>query len=277
MGLPALSRYPARDGTALAYRLYPGRADTIVILLHGTTTESSVVNAPAKALERVGATVYAPDLRGHGSSGRRGDIDYIGQLDDDLADLAAIIRKDHPKARMTLIGFSGGGAFVLRIAGGPYSNLFDRYILIDPAIVFPSPIARPDSGGWARPYFPRIVGLAVLNAIGIRAFNELPTIAFATPPGRPNLTKFYSYRLMMNLNSGGYIDELRNCKKPMALIAGAADDQFYADRYAPVMKPAKPDLRVTLVPGMDHVDMLMKPLALAALKQVFSTLPYAKP
>jgi alpha-beta hydrolase superfamily lysophospholipase len=34
-----------------------------------------------------GITTYVPDIRGHGGSGRRGDIDYIGQLDDDLADL----------------------------------------------------------------------------------------------------------------------------------------------------------------------------------------------
>ena len=67
--------------------------------------------------------------------GRRGDIDYIGQLDDDLADLVALIRRDKPAASLTLIGFSGGGAFTIRIAGGRYGALFDRFILIDPAIV----------------------------------------------------------------------------------------------------------------------------------------------
>jgi non-heme chloroperoxidase len=45
------------------------------------------MNPLAKTLQAEGVTVYAPDLRGHGSSGRRGDIDYIGQLDDDLVDL----------------------------------------------------------------------------------------------------------------------------------------------------------------------------------------------
>jgi pimeloyl-ACP methyl ester carboxylesterase len=275
-GLPPLMHYAARDGSKLAYRLYPGRTEDVAILLHGTTTESSVMNAPAKALQSVGATVYAPDLRGHGSSGHRGDIDYIGQLDDDLADLVGTVHKDHPQARLTLIGFSGGGAFVLRIAGGHCGALFDRFILIDPAIVYPSPIARPGTGGWSRPYFPRIVGLMILNAVGIHAFDGLDTIVFAAPPNRPNLTKIYTWRLMMNLNSAGYLDELRNTKKPMALIAGAADDQFYADRYAPLMKPAKPDLQVTLVPGMDHVDMLMKPPALAALKKVYVSLPSAR-
>lgn len=172
-GLPTLSRYTSRDGTPLAYRSYPGGDEQVAVLIHGSGTESSVMNALAKTLNVAGATVYAPDLRGHGSSGRRGDIDYIGQLDDDLADLIAAIRPDHPNSAITLIGFSGGGAFTIRIAGGPYGNLFNRFIVIDPAIVYPSPLARPNAGGWATPYIPRIVALMALNKIGIHRFDGL--------------------------------------------------------------------------------------------------------
>jgi alpha-beta hydrolase superfamily lysophospholipase len=53
------------------------------------------MNPLAKALNAAGATVYAPHIRGHGESGRRGDIDYIGQLDDDLADLMAQLMPKH--------------------------------------------------------------------------------------------------------------------------------------------------------------------------------------
>lgn len=42
-------------------------------------------------------------------------------------------------------------------------------------------------------------------------------------------------------------------KQPMALLAGDADDQFYADRYGPLLKPAKPDLAVDIIPGLGHV------------------------
>lgn len=272
-GLPPLNRFAARDGTRLAYRLYPGGEKDVAVLIHGSGTESGVMNAPARTLQADGVSVYAPDLRGHGSSGRRGDIDYIGQLDDDLADLAAVIRTAHPHATMTLIGFSGGGAFTIRIAGGRYGDLFDRYIVIDPAIVYPSPIARPNAGGWATPYVPRIVGLMALNKIGIHWFDGLDAIVFAVPPGHPNLTGAYSFRLAMNLNSGDYFGALQRTKKPMALIAGAADDQFYADRYAQYLKPAKPDLSVELVPGLDHVDMIMRPAALAALRRTFDSMP----
>jgi non-heme chloroperoxidase len=271
--LPVLSRYAARDGAQLAYRAYPGGAQQVAVLIHGTATESSVMNALAKTLQATGATVYALDLRGHGSSGRRGDIDYIGQLDDDLADFMAVISPAHVHATRTLIGFSGGAAFTIRIAGGPYGDRFDRYIVIDPAIVYPSPLARPNAGGWATPYLPRIVGLMALDAIGIHGFDGLDAIVFAIPPGNRNLTGTYSFRLAMNLNSRDYFGALQRTRKPMALLAGGSDDQFYADRYAPELQPAKPDLTVELVPGLDHVDMLMAPAALAALRRTFETMP----
>ncbi len=272
-GLPALGHYTARDGTQLAYRAYPGGAQQVAVLIHGSGTESSVMNALAKALNVSGATVYAPDLRGHGRSARRGDIDFIGQLDDDLADLVATIRTEHPNATMTLIGFSGGGAFTIHIAGGTHGNLFDRYIVIAPAIVYPSPLARPNAGGWATPYVPRIVGLIILNKLGIHWFDGLDAIVFAIPPGNRDRTGVYSFRLAMNLNSDDHFGALQRTKKPMALIAGANDDQFYADRYASLLQPAKPDLTVELVPGLNHVDMLMKPEALAALRRTFDTSP----
>jgi non-heme chloroperoxidase len=271
--LPALNRYTARDGTHLAYRVYPGGGEQVAVLVHGTGTESSVMNALAKTLQAAGATVYAPDLRGHGSSGRRGDIDYIGQLDDDLVDLIATIRPRHANATITLVGFSGGGAFAIRIAGGSYGDLFTRYIAIAPAIVYPSPLARPNAGGWATPYLPRILGLILLNKVGIHWFDGLDAIVFAIPPGNQNLTGVYSFRLTMNLGSRDYFGALQRTRKPMALIAGANDDQFYADRYAPLLQPAKPDLTVDLVPGVDHVGMLVEPAALAALRRTFDVMP----
>jgi pimeloyl-ACP methyl ester carboxylesterase len=271
--LPALSRYTARDGKQLAYRAYPGGGDQVAVLIHGSGTESSVMNGLAKALNSAGTTVYAPDLRGHGASGKRGDIDYIGQLDDDLEDLIATIRPKHAGAAHTLIGFSGGGALTIRIAGGTRDDLFNRYIVISPAIVYPSPLARPNAGGWATPYMPRIVGLIVLNTMGIHWFDGLDAIVFAVPPGNENMTGIYSFRLAMNLGSSGFFGALGRTKKPMALIAGGNDDQFYADRYAPTLRPAKPDLTVELVPGLDHVDMLMKPAALAALRRTFDAMP----
>jgi len=38
------------------------------------------------------------------------------------------------------------------------------------------------------------------------------------------------------------------------------------------MRPAKPDLGVELVPELDHVDMVIKPAALAALRRTFDAM-----
>jgi alpha-beta hydrolase superfamily lysophospholipase len=199
--LPPLRRYTARDGSALAYRAYPGDGRQAVVALHGTSTESSVMNPVAKTLHATGATVYTLDLRGHGSSGRRGDIDYIGQLDDDIADFVAVVRQTHPNAALTLLGFSGGGSLALRIAGSAYGILFDRYIAVAPAI---QDVAQPNSR-WSAIALPRIVALVLLNQIGIHWFDGLTTIAFAIPPGNAGLTGSYSFRLMWNLANRGYL------------------------------------------------------------------------
>ncbi len=181
----------------------------------------------------------------------------------------ATIRPAHPNATFTLIGFSAGGAFTLRIAGSPTGDLFDRYIVISPAITFPAQIQRPDGGGWATPHLPRIIALVVLNQVGIHLFDGLEAIAFAVPPGNNDMTAAYSFRLAMNIGSRGFESALARTNKPMTLLAGSKDDQFFADRYEPTLKPHKPDLVVELVPGLGHVDMLADPASLATIRRTF--------
>src|SRR5262245_50259820 len=84
-GLPAVRRFTARDGAALAYRAYPGDPARIVILVHGSSGTTASMHFVAQAIHAKGPTVYALAMRGHDGTGRSGDIDYIGQLDDDIA------------------------------------------------------------------------------------------------------------------------------------------------------------------------------------------------
>jgi predicted alpha/beta-fold hydrolase len=111
--LPKPERWQARDGTELAYRHYVARTpatDRIAIVVHGSSGSSrSAIHALSMALAARGVESFAVDVRGHGSSGTRGDIRYAGQLEDDLADLVAEIRKTRPTAPLTLIGHSSGG------------------------------------------------------------------------------------------------------------------------------------------------------------------------
>ena len=139
-GLPRLQQFTARDGQALSYRMYPGTGHSVVVLIHGSSGESSGMHAVAQSLNAIGDTVYVPDLRGHGHDGRPGDIDYIGQLDNDLADFMRVIRPLHPGATFTLMGHSSGGGFVLRIAEGPQAHWFDRFVLLSPLLGYQSPV-----------------------------------------------------------------------------------------------------------------------------------------
>src|SRR5438270_8412062 len=146
-----------------------------------------------------GVETYAVDIRGHGSSGTRGDIRYLGQLEDDLADLVGQIRKTNPAAPLTLIGHSSGGGFALRVAGSPIQNLFARTVLLAPYLGYDAPSTRADSGGWATPDIPRFIALSVLRRIGAPWAESLPTVAFAVPPDSTHTVNAdYSYRLMIN-------------------------------------------------------------------------------
>ncbi|MGA7328454.1 MAG: alpha/beta fold hydrolase [Rhodomicrobium sp.] len=74
----------------------------MVVLIHGSSDDGSGMHPLAKALRDAGSSVYVPVLRGHGNSGRRGDIDYVGQLEDDLTDFVAVLRLLHPTTSLTL-------------------------------------------------------------------------------------------------------------------------------------------------------------------------------
>src|SRR6266542_4409056 len=110
-GLPAPTTITARDGTPLAIRVYDSPARTAVLAIHGSSGDGRYYRPLARYLSGRGqAAVYAVDLRGHGASGgRRGDVDYIGQLEDDLADVVAMVRRERPAVRIVLLGHSAGG------------------------------------------------------------------------------------------------------------------------------------------------------------------------
>ena len=149
--LPRMQTFIARNGAKLAYRVYEGGGAQVVVLIHGSSDDGTGMHPLAKALRDAGASVYVPVVRGHGNFGRNGDIDYIGQLEDDLADFVAVVRQTTPTAPLTLIGHSAGGGFALRVAASPIQNLFARTVLLAPYLGWDAPTNRPNSGGWASP------------------------------------------------------------------------------------------------------------------------------
>src|SRR5271170_3481626 len=274
--LPVLQTYAARDGAKLGYRTYEGGGAQVVVLIHGSSDDGAGMHPLAKALRDAGATVYVPVLRGHGNSSQHDnssgadDIDYIGQLEDDLADFMAVLRPLHPEASFSLIGFSSGGGFVLRVIATPDEKLFDRFIMISPALPPRSPTIRPDTGGWVAVAKPRIIVLAMLNRLGVDRFNGLPIVAFATSAKASNLTSVYSFRLAVDFGAPrDYLAALGRSKKPTALLVGGSDELFFPDRFAPLLRPARPDLPITIVPGIGHIGMTVSPDGIAAVRKSF--------
>src|SRR5580704_1199065 len=217
--LPEITRFQARDGSALAYRHYPAQGPStgrIAVVVHGSSGSSQgAVHALSLALAARGVQIYAVDIRGHGASGNRGDITYPGQLEDDMADLVTEIRKANPTAPLTLIGHSSGGGFALRIAGSGIQNLFTRTVLLAPYLGYDAPSSLPNSGGWATPDIPRFIALSVLRGLGMPWAESLPAIAFAVPANSAKaLTTTYSYRLMRDFAASDYRADLAAATKP---------------------------------------------------------------
>ncbi|HSZ88449.1 MAG TPA: alpha/beta fold hydrolase [Acetobacteraceae bacterium] len=264
--LPKLQQFHARDGQALSYRVYPGAGPDVIVLIHGSSGESSGMHAVAMAMNSTGDTIFVPDLRGHGHDGRAGDIDYIGQLDDDLADLVGVVRSRHPSGNLILVGHSSGGGFVFRIAEGPYAPLFNRFVLLSPTMPYDAVTYRPHVGGWAAPFVGRIVALKILNRLDMPWFNGLTAVAFAVDPhASVPLDAAYSYRLVADFGAPpDALGRLAAVHQPLAIVIGADDELFYADRYGPLIHAVRQDVPVTLVPGVSHMGMVTDPRALDA-------------
>jgi alpha-beta hydrolase superfamily lysophospholipase len=265
--MPGLERFHARDGTELAYRHYPAHSPPngqVAIVVHGSSGSSIAVHALAKTLAARGVDTYAPDIRGHGASGTRGDIGYLGQLEDDLSDLIAEIRRAQPTAPLTLIGHSSGGGFALRVAGSPIQDLFSRTVLLAPYLGYDAPSSRHNAGGWASPDIPRFLALSVLRRLGIICCESLPTIAFAVGPKTSAiLAPTYSYRLMRNFAaSTDFRGDLVAASKPIAVFGGAADELMFPEKYRDAVGPRVP---VRLIEGVNHMAIVSDPAAVSVI------------
>jgi non-heme chloroperoxidase len=235
-----------------------------VVLVHGSSAASESLHPLAMALATAGHEVYVLDVRGHGASGTRGHIQYVGQLDHDLDDFLNALRPPPPA---TLVGFSSGGGFALRYAAGPTGERFQRYLLLSPFLSQDAPTQRPASGGWVSVGIPRIVGLGVLNAIGLQAFNHLTVTRFALDGhALERLTDRYDYNLATNFRPrADFMAELRAVRRPTAILAGSNDEAFHADRFEAVVREAGQPWPVRLVPGTGHIGLTLDDAARAAI------------
>ena len=272
--MPPLKYFTAGDGASLAYRYYrpfPEAVRGSVVLVHGSSASSNSMHVLAKAFARAGYAAYALDMRGHGHSGPKGTISYIGQLEDDLSSFTHAVSLAKPA---TLAGFSSGGGFVLRFAGSRRQDDFQNYLLLSPFLGPDAPNYRPDSGGWVNVGVPRIVAISALNLIGIRTFNDMPVTSFAlNEEAKEFLTPGYSFALAANFQpQRDYKANIRAVHQPCAVVAGTSDEAFFTDRLEGTFRSLGKNWPVTLLPGVGHIPLTLESSAVNAAVQAVDSM-----
>lgn len=284
-----LEFYQARDGARLGFRRYEAAINEtaegtgeaapapLLVFIHGSGWHGAAYDGLARELAATGRlTVLLPDLRGHGPDPEsRGDIAYIGQFEDDIADLIALQRK--PGQKLFIGGHSSGGGLAVRYAGGDHGSGLDGAVLVAPFLKHDSPATRPASGGWAKPLTRRIIGLSMLNSVGITALNGMTAIQFRFPqevlegPQGSTATPAYSFRL--NTSFAPRADYLADIAAlpPFLLIAGQDDEAFIAEAYEPTMRPVNPKGHYLLVENRSHLGIVNAPETAAGILSFVGT------
>lgn len=218
-----------------AYQL-PKKSDNTIILIHGVGSTAYLYNKTAGLLqEATQAKVFAIDLRGHGKSeGKAGDVDYINQYADDLADIIKTIRKQKPNGKIIIAGHSMGGGVALNYSMQKNKTKIDGYLLFAPLLGHNSPTipqTPPTETSEVEPFlkihFARIIGLKMFNEIGNHSHDSLPVLFFNLPENMP--LRKYTYRANMSMAPDDYKQGLKSINVPMLVLIGSKDEAFNAE------------------------------------------------
>jgi alpha-beta hydrolase superfamily lysophospholipase len=266
-----LTSFTARDGSALPLRHLTCDNAPLLVMVHGSGWHGAQFQSLARNIaESKLAEVLVPDLRGHGEApARRGDIDYINQLEDDLVDLVKAHRK--PGQKLVMLGHSSGGGLVIRAAAGGLKGQVDHAILLAPFLKHNAPTARKSSQ-WAYPLTRRIIGLSLYNLVRDYDHNFRICIQFRFPSSVLNgplghtATRAYSYRMMVGFAPrANYLDDIK-ALPDFSLIAGENDEAFHAAAYKDTMSAANNKGRYHLLQSLGHLDVVDAPETYALIK-----------
>jgi non-heme chloroperoxidase len=267
---PAIEHYPARDGSQLAHRFYDSAGERLLVFAHGSSYHGGAYHALASAVSSNGAAkVVLPNLRGHYLSGRRrGDVDYVGQLEDDLIDLIGFLRRRGLSGPVTLGGHSSGGGLAIRFAGSGHGNLVSSYLLVSPVIPASPAVKGGTAGGWANLHRQRLYGLIALNMFAIHGYDGLPIVEFNKPEQYWDGTETLAYTYRLNASYHPrfkYADDLRALDGNALVLVGADDEAIDAEALCLLFATSAPRARVTVLPGINHFGIFS---ASAALEQM---------
>lgn len=267
-------KFTMRDKAELFAQHFRADSNLTVIVLHGVLASSYLMNRTSGMLhETGGAEVFSLDLRGHGqSTGRPGDVDYIDQYVDDLADVVAEIRTRKPGGKIVLAAHSMGGGIALRYALKKSAPAVDGYLLFSPHLGFTSPTVPKDAApkdkvegttadSFVKLHLARTLGCIMLNVIGIKHYNDRPTLFFNLPAEFP--FRQYSFRSTASMAPDDYRAALKAVHQPLLVIVGSKDEAFLADQFKPVVTKYSAG-EVVLVEGATHDGICYNGEAMAA-------------
>ncbi len=252
-GMPELSKYQARDKSMLDYRYYPSSSKNLIIILHGSGYHSRYLYKLAQNLNGM-AQIVTPDLRGHGANAKnRGDVDYIGQLDDDLDDLVEHCHKKYRPEKIYIAGHSSGGGLALRLMGNDQRPQAEGYILLAPYLAHDAPTTNAGSN-WAKPKIMKIILANVLNGFGLSWLDHSFIIEFNLPKkyrdGSETLA--YTHAFINSYAPKDYQKDLLKTARKTLVLVGEDDEAMHAHEY----KKLLPQMSLKILSKINHMGIV---------------------
>jgi 3-oxoadipate enol-lactonase len=254
-----------------------GAGDPLV-LVHGAGTSSAIWHRAAPLLaERF--RVVAPDVPGYGGSPAAGPGFALEEVTDRLVDGLADAEVPAP---YDLVGHSMGGALAILLAAR-HPERVRRLVLVAPAGLAALPrLAGGFLGAVAAPFaiarrtvatplagsaLVRRLALAGVARDGARVPAEHARAVLASSAGATRIGPGLASAATADLR-----DALASVRAPLGLVWGE-HDPVIPPRRIDVIRGARPDVALTVVPDTAHAPMLERPDAFcAALEDVLARL-----
>ena len=280
--IPRIENFEARDRSLIGYRHYRSKQPSRIklYLVHAETSDDLQFTALATTLaSRLGlADVFTFDMRGHGQNPlHRGDVAYVGQPTDDLADL---IRTTSAQGDVVVIGgHSSGAAVAARLAVAPGPIKIAGLLLLAPVLSPDFEANKADFDGWALPLKWRVAALKLQNAIGIHWSDQEVAVQYSVPkavwegPLGFSVTSDYTWRFVKSLqlpSSDG--SDLASVRAPYLAVVGGDDEVIDAAKLEPAMKAFNERGETSVVPQETHFSIVNSQQTLAILQNWLSKL-----
>lgn len=267
--------FTVRDKRKIFAYQFPKKSENTIVLIHGVASTAYLYNKTAGLLqEATQGEIFAIDLRGHGKSeGKAGDVDYINQYVDDLADIIKEIRKEKPNGKIIIAGHSMGGGVALNYALQNNKTKVDGYLFFAPLLGHNSPAipqTPPTETSEAEPFmkihFTRIIGLKMFNEIGNHSLDSLPVLFFNLPETMP--LRAYSHRANLSMAPEDYKEGLKSINVPTLILIGSKDEAFNSEATKKaVSENSKANIQI--IEGLTHNGIKHSPQAYQFIKKWF--------